>query len=80
MLIYSWYEEGSEAPRFKSGPPSNSGLQGPPFQSLNLNIIVSRRFEPLLLQNLYITNGLIPSLTFLQENLDPPFYDFSNSL
>ena len=38
----TWYEEGSEVPPFKSGPPSslgppsNSGLQGPPFQPLNI--------------------------------------------
>ena len=43
MSNYSWYKEGSEIPPpFKSvspstlGPPSNSGIQGPPFQPLNI--------------------------------------------
>ena len=37
VVFFSWYEEGSEVPPFKSGPPSNLGpssnseLQGPPF-------------------------------------------------
>ena len=40
--IFLWYEEEYEVPNFKSvpssyiGPPSNSGLQGPPFQPLNI--------------------------------------------
>ena len=43
MSNYSWYEEGSEIPPFKSvspstlgPPPSNSGIQGPPSQPLNI--------------------------------------------
>lgn len=31
----TWHEGGFEAPPFISGPPSNSGLQGPPFQPVN---------------------------------------------
>ena len=42
MSNYSWYKEGSEIPPFQiSFPlyfrsPSNSGIQGPPFQPLNI--------------------------------------------
>lgn len=37
-MLYTWYEEESKVPHFKSGPesPSNLVLQGPPFQPLNV--------------------------------------------
>ena len=49
------------------GPPSISGVQGPPFQ--HLNIIVCRRFEPPILQ----TTPLYGHLTFYIFSKPPNF-------
>ena len=57
--LNAWYEKGHEVPCFKSGPLSNLGLKGPPFQPLN--IIVCRRFEPSFFRQLPL---LWPSLLF----------------
>ena len=36
--ILAWYEEGSEVPPSNLGTTSNSGLQVPPFQPLNVSV------------------------------------------
>lgn len=47
----AWYKEGFEVPRFKSGAPSNSVLQGPPpFQIVHitydpLKVLMVRRMR-----------------------------------
>ena len=41
--IFTWYEEGSEVPPLKSGPPAIQGSEVPPFI---LSISMCRRFEP----------------------------------
>ena len=41
--IFTWYEEGSEVPPSKSGPPAIQGSEVPPFI---LSISMCRRFEP----------------------------------